>query len=79
MKEQDLLKLEGVAKWLEGDIDYYDMPDATRDALYEFYTESGTDGSFFVRLQSWNETTRKHETLESLRGKQVRITIETLD
>lgn len=37
MKEQDLLKLEGVAKWLEGDSDYYDLPDATRDALYEFY------------------------------------------
>jgi hypothetical protein len=41
-------------------------------------TESSTDGSFFVRLQSWNETTRKHETLESLRGKKVRITVEVL-
>jgi hypothetical protein len=37
MKEQDLLKLEGVAKWLEGEIDFYDMPVLTRDALYDFY------------------------------------------
>jgi hypothetical protein len=37
------------------------------------------DESFFVRLQSWNDSTFRHETLESLRGKQVRITIETLD
>ena len=36
------------------------------------------DKSFFVRLQSWNDDTFQHHTLESLRGKKVRITIEVL-
>ena len=36
------------------------------------------DKSFFVRLQSWNDDTFEHRTLESLRGKKVRITIEVL-
>jgi hypothetical protein len=35
------------------------------------------DGSFFVRLQSWSEATPpQHTTLESLRGKKIRIIIE---
>lgn len=38
MNEKDLLNLEGVRSWLEGDIDWYDMPQATQDALYEHYT-----------------------------------------
>lgn len=37
MKEQDLLKLEGVMKWVEGEIDFYDLSVQTRDALYDFY------------------------------------------
>ena len=36
------------------------------------------DESFFVRLQSWNDGTLRHYTVESLRGKRVRITIEIL-
>jgi hypothetical protein len=35
------------------------------------------DGSFFVRLQSWSEAKPpRHTTLESLRGKKIRIIIE---
>ena len=37
MKEKDLLNLDGVAKWLEGEIDFYDLPVQTRDTLYDFY------------------------------------------
>lgn len=44
MKEQDLLKLEGVMKWVEGEIDFYDLSVQTRDALYDFYRPKGTHG-----------------------------------
>jgi hypothetical protein len=37
MKEKDLLNLTGVRLFLEGDLGFYDLPAATRDALYEFY------------------------------------------
>jgi hypothetical protein len=37
MKEKELLSLDGVAKWLEGEIDFYDLPVQTRNTLYDFY------------------------------------------
>jgi len=39
---------------------------------------NGSDGSFFVRLQSWNKNC-VHETMEFLRGKPVKVTIETTE
>jgi len=39
MSERELLSLEGVSKWLEGEIDFYDMPVQTRDTLYDFYQD----------------------------------------
>jgi hypothetical protein len=39
---------------------------------------TGADGCFFVRLQSWDET-RTHQTLNSLAGKRVRITLEVVE
>lgn len=36
------------------------------------------EDSFFVRLQSSNKD-GKHDTLESLRGKKIRVTIETIE
>jgi hypothetical protein len=38
VNEKDLLNLEGVQNWLAGDTDWFDLPEATRDALYEHYT-----------------------------------------
>jgi len=45
---------------------------------------SGGDGSFFVRLHSWDESTEiaeadKHPVFRSLMGRRVRVTIETID
>lgn len=45
---------------------------------------SADDQSFFVRLQSWSDDiddTDKplHPTMDSLKGKKVRITVEVLD
>ena len=39
--EDDLLKLKGVRDFVEGTVDYFDLPQATRDTLYKYYCESG--------------------------------------
>ena len=38
---KDLLKLEGVVAFVEGDIDWYDLPEAVRDTVYTHFLESG--------------------------------------
>jgi hypothetical protein len=37
----------------------------------------GDDGNFYVRLHSWSEATPPtHQTLESMRGRRIRVIIE---
>ena len=36
-KEQDLMALEGVRAFAEGDKDWFELSDTVRDALYEFF------------------------------------------
>jgi hypothetical protein len=38
-KEQDLLKLEGVVAFVEGELDFYDLSEEVRFALYSFYEQ----------------------------------------
>ena len=41
---------------------------------------SGADDAFFVRLHSWSDADQpEHKTLDSLRGKRVKITLEVVD
>jgi hypothetical protein len=36
-KESELLNLEDVMAFAKGDTDYFDLPQSTQDALYEYY------------------------------------------
>ena len=38
-KEKDLLKLEGVVAFVEGDLDFYELSSDVRDALYSYYEQ----------------------------------------
>lgn len=39
--------------------------------------EIGDEGEFFVRLQSWSND-KRHPTMDALRGKIVRVTVEVV-
>lgn len=39
---------------------------------------SGDDGSFFIRLHSWDEA-KRHVLMDELRGRRVRVTVETIE
>lgn len=40
-QETELLTLEGATGFAKGEIDWFDLPKATTDALYEYYCEHG--------------------------------------
>lgn len=43
---------------------------------YDFSEES--DGTFFVRLFSWDDT-KEHSTIRMMEGKRVRVTVEIVE
>ena len=39
VNDYDPRELPGVKQWLDGDIDFYALPQGTVDALYEYYSD----------------------------------------
>ena len=52
--------------------------DGDRALIVESDAEVPSDENLFVRIQSWSDE-RRHPLLQSLAGKTVKITIETVD
>lgn len=48
------------------------------EPLPDGIAETGPDGCFFVRLQSWDDD-KKHPLMSRLMGKRVRVSVEILD
>lgn len=77
---------------LEGYLAEAQTEDSGQARICEFICskELGTDGEFFVRLQSWKDHDRSahigkewadkhHQTLRNLEGKKIRVTIKTIE
>jgi hypothetical protein len=64
---------------ITGRLDTVDSEDSGMALIGELTapTETGTDGMFFLRLQSYDET-RQHVTMRALMGKRLHITIVCL-
>lgn len=60
------------------DIDYQDGGQAQIITLSDD-SEEDLDEGLFVRIQSWYEKTQTHPEIELLKGKRVKVTIETLE
>jgi hypothetical protein len=74
MSDKESFVFEFEQDWNEG---VFDTEDGGMAIIYEI--DNPDFSNLFVRIQSWDETKRHKYFNECLRGRRLKVTIETMD